>query len=69
VKNRSKLVSPKILNRKSISNANNFDRRQCSFEIFTTRLDFADCYLISLAKAENIEIFTFDKKLMNQLKR
>ena len=32
-------------------------------------LDFVDCILIAYNKVENVEIFTFDKKLYNRLKK
>ena len=32
-------------------------------------LDFVDCILIAYNKVENVEIFTFDKKLNNRLKK
>lgn len=32
-------------------------------------LDFVDCILIAYNKVENIEIFSFDKKLNNKLKK
>ena len=41
-----------------------------SVEIFSeTNLDFVDCILISYNKIENVEIFSFDRKLNNKLKR
>ena len=41
-----------------------------SVEIFSeTNLDFVDCILISYNKIENVEVFSFDKKLNNKLKR
>ena len=39
-------------------------------EIFAeTKLDFVDCILAAHHALENAEVFTFDKKLVNQLKR
>ena len=39
-------------------------------EIFAeTKLDFVDCILAAYHALENVEVFTFDKKLNNQLKR
>lgn len=39
-------------------------------EIFAeTKLDFVDCILVAYNELENTEVFTFDKKLNNQLKR
>lgn len=39
-------------------------------EIFAeTKLDFVDCILAAYNELENAEVFTFDKKLNNQLKR
>ena len=41
-----------------------------SVKIFSeTNLDFVDCILISYNKIENVEIFSFDKKLNNKLKQ
>ena len=34
-----------------------------------TKLDFVDCILAAHHSLENVEVFTFDKKLINQLKR
>lgn len=34
-----------------------------------TNLDFVDCILIAYSKFENVEIFSFDKKLNNKLKK
>ena len=34
-----------------------------------TNLDYVDCVLIAYRKIEGREVFTFDKKLNNQLKR
>ena len=31
-------------------------------------LDFVDCILIAYNKVENVEVFSFDKKLNNRLK-
>lgn len=39
-------------------------------EIFAeTKLDFVDCILAAYRELENVEVFTFDKKLKNQLER
>ena len=39
-------------------------------EIFAeTKLDFVDCILAAYHELENIDVFTFDKKLNNVLKR
>ncbi len=39
-------------------------------EIFAeTKLDFVDCILAAHHSLENAEVFTFDKKLINQLKQ
>ena len=39
-------------------------------EIFAeTNLDFVDCILIAYHELENVEVFTFDKKLNKQLKQ
>ena len=39
-------------------------------EIFAeTKLDFVDCILAAYQELENINVFTFDKKLNNVLKR
>lgn len=39
-------------------------------EIFSeTNLDFVDCILIAYNKVENIEIFSFDKKLNSKLNK
>lgn len=39
-----------------------------ALKIFSeTNLDFVDCILIAYNKVENIEIFSFDKKLNNKL--
>lgn len=39
-------------------------------EIFAeTHLDFVDCILAAYHSVNNVEVFTFDKKLNNQLKR
>lgn len=41
-----------------------------AIEIFAeTKLDFVDCILAAYHALENAEVFTFDKKLINQLKR
>lgn len=41
-----------------------------ALEIFNnTRLDFVDCIIASYHGVNKIEVFTFDKKLNNQLKR
>lgn len=34
-----------------------------------TRLDFVDCILAAYHELENVEVFTFDKKLNNRIKR
>ncbi|MBE8952384.1 MAG: hypothetical protein SR1Q7_04485 [Quinella sp. 1Q7] len=34
-----------------------------------TKLDFVDCVLAAYHELENVAVFTFDKKLNNQLKR
>ena len=34
-----------------------------------SRLDFVDCLLVGYSKVEGYEIFTFDKKLKNRLKK
>ncbi len=34
-----------------------------------TKLDFVDCILAAYHELENVAVFTFDKKLNNQLKR
>jgi len=40
-----------------------------SVKIFSeTNLDFVDCILIAYYRIENVEIFSFDKKLNNKLK-
>jgi len=40
-----------------------------SVKIFSeTNLDFVDCILIAYDRIENVEIFSFDKKLNNKLK-
>ena len=39
-------------------------------EIFAeTKLDFVDCILVAYHELKNFVVFTFDKKLNNQLKR
>ena len=39
-------------------------------EIFAeTKLDFVDCILVAYRELENVQVFTFDKKLNNVLKR
>lgn len=39
-------------------------------EIFAeTKLDFVDCILAAYHELENLEVFTFDKKLNKQLKQ
>lgn len=39
-------------------------------EIFAeTNLDFVDCILVAYHELENANVFTFDKKLKNQLER
>lgn len=39
-------------------------------EIFAeTKLDFVDCILAAYHELENVQVFTFDKKLNNVLKR
>ena len=41
-----------------------------SVKIFSeTNLDFVDCILIAYNRLENVEIFSFDKKLNNKLKK
>ena len=39
-------------------------------EIFAkTKLDFVDCILVAYHELENVEVFSFDKKLNKQLKQ
>ncbi|MBQ6757480.1 MAG: PIN domain-containing protein [Selenomonadaceae bacterium] len=39
-------------------------------EIFAkTKLDFVDCILVAYHELENVEVFTFDRKLNKQLKQ
>ena len=41
-----------------------------ALEIFSdTRLDFVDCIIVAHHSVNNVKVFTFDKKLNNQLKR
>ena len=41
-----------------------------ALEIFdNTRLDFVDCIIAAYHNVNKVEVFTFDKKLNNQLKR
>lgn len=41
-----------------------------SVKIFSeTNLDFVDCILIAYNRLENVEVFSFDKKLNNKLKK
>lgn len=41
-----------------------------SVKIFSeTNLDFVDCILIAYNRLENFEVFSFDKKLNNKLKK
>ena len=49
------------------------ERKEIMFravEIFAeTKLDFVDCILIAYHELQNVEVFTFDKKLNNRIKR